>query len=1737
SAVTNAPLSALASSTSVNGVYAYAATSTFPTNSFKATNYYVDVDFQPTPTPGQATHVLANAGPEFASVSWSAPTEGGPVAEYKITPYIGTEAQAATVVKGSPPATSTTITGLKNGTTYTFTVQAVNVNGAGPASPQSNAVTPAPLKAPSEPLAVRATAATGQAQVSWSEPASNGGSPITGYKVTPHAGSNTLTPVEAPAGAGSAIVTGLTDGTTYTFTVTAVNAQGPSQPSASSNTVVPQNTIFDFATPAVLDGGDTNSTEVGVKFSSELAGWITGLRFYKGPGNTGTHVGSLWNSAGELLATATFSNESASGWQHVKFSNRVEIRPFTTYVAGYLAPNGHYSTTPLAFSFVSTSNPPLDALASPISSNGVYSHTESSSFPTTASNATNYWVDVDFEPMPLPGQVTGAAATATAGSATVTWNAPAEGGPVSEYEITPFIGTEPQQPVKVTGEPPATEATVPGLAGGAQYTFVVQALNANGGGIYSAPSNAVEPTGSTAPSTPTGVSAAAANGQVQVSWGEPVSNGGSPITGYRVTPYIGSSPQAAIEVGPEQTSTLVTGLSNGTSYTFTVTASNSVGAGPPSLATAAVTPQETIFELATPAVADSGSGESTEVGVKFHSELAGSVTGIRFYKAAANTGTHVGSLWTSSGGLLASATFSGESASGWQQVNFAKPISIAADTTYVAGYLAPSGHYSENAFEFAGGPFCTPPLCALASPISSNGVYALSATSTFPTTAGNSANYWVDVDFAPLQLPGQVTDVAATAQPEAADVSWSAPSSGGAVAEYLLSASSDGEVKATKTVAGTLTHTTLGGLANNNTYSITVQALNANGSGLASDPYELLLPALKPTAPTEVSASPENGAATVSWHAPNDGGSQITAYTVTPYVGNEAQQATTVVGSPPETTTRISGLTNGTSYTFAVSATNGVGTGTESARSSAVTPATLPGAPTQVQATAANGSASVSWTAPPNGGSAIIRYTVTPHAGAEALPATTVTGSPPATGATVQGLTNGTAYTFTVTATNALGTGPESEASTPVTPQNAAPEAPTAVTATAGNASATVEWKAPANGGSQISSYTITPYIGSTAQTPTTLSGSPPATKATVSGLTNGTAYTFTVKATNAVGSGPESSPSTAVTPATVPSAPTEATATGATRQALVSWTAPTSTGGSAITGYRITPYIGSNPQTATEASSGASSATVKGLTNGTSYTFTVTAVNSVGAGTSSSQSAAVVPQDTIFDFGTPVTASENDPSSVELGVKFTTEVAGTVTGIRFYKASANTGTHIGSLWTSTGTLLASATFTNETASGWQQVNFSSPVAIAANTTYIAAYLAPKGHYSATIGGFTSAVVNTPLSALANSVAPDGVYAYSATSVFPTNAFAASNYFVDVDFEPAPPSPPGQVTGVTASPGPASATVSWSAPASGGAPTEYVVTPYVGSTAQKATVLKGTPPATTTTVSGLENGTTYTFTVQAVNAIGSGTVSGQSNAVTPAPFTAPSAPTGVSASAATSQVLVSWSEPSNNGGSPITAYKITPFIGSTAQAVTEVGAGSTSTTIKGLTNGTSYTFTVTAVNLAGPGAPSAASQAVTPQQTIFDFSTPATIDAGDTKSTELGVKFTSEVAGHVTGIRFYKASTNVGTHVASLWTAGGTLLASATFTGETASGWQQVNFSSPVAISANTTYVAAYLAPKGHYSATSGAFTSAGVTNGPLTALANGVSVNGVYTYSAGSTFPTSSFKATNYWVDVDVGP
>ena len=304
-----------------------------------------------------------------------------------------------------------------------------------------------------------------------------------------------------------------------------------------------------------------------------------------------------------------------------------------------------------------------------------------------------------------------------------------------------------------------------------------------------------------------------------------------------------------------------------------------------------------------------------------------------------------------------------------------------------------------------------------------------------------------------------------------------------------------------------------------------------------------------PSAPINVSAIGGDARATVSWNAPLNH-QPITSYTVhTSLASNGLTVPDVIVSATPgtsvvPTSTTVSGLANGVSYQFEVLATNTLGSSPFSAPSNTVTPQaiTVPGAPTNVVPVAGNALANVAWTAPTNdGGSAITSYTVTAMSGGVAT-GITATVQAPSTGAVVSGLTNGTSYTFTVHATNAIGSGPESLPSAAVTPSaTTVPGAPTGVAAAAGNAQATVSWLAPtSDGGSPITSYTVTTLSSGAQIAPVTVVGN----SAVITGLTNGIGYSFTVHATNAVGNSPESGPSAVVVP-TLPPADLAVTMSG----------------------------------------------------------------------------------------------------------------------------------------------------------------------------------------------------------------------------------------------------------------------------------------------------------------------------------------------------------------------------------------------------------------------------------------------------------------------------------------------------------------------------------------------------------------------------------------------------------------
>ena len=442
------------------------------------------------------------------------------------------------------------------------------------------------------------------------------------------------------------------------------------------------------------------------------------------------------------------------------------------------------------------------------------------------------------------------------------------------------------------------------------------------------------------------------------------------------------------------------------------------------------------------------------------------------------------------------------------------------------------------------------------------------------------------------------------------------------------------------------------------------------------------------------------------------------------------------------------------------------------------------------------------------------------------------------------------------------------------------------------------------------------------------------------------------------------------------------------------------------------------------------------------------------------------------------------DVNSIELGVKFRSDAAGYITGLRFYKGPNNGGAHVGSLWAADGTLLGRATFTDETASGWQQVSFAAPVAIAADTVYVASYLAPQGFYSGDNDYFATAGVDRGvLHALQDGVSGgNGVYVYTASSAFPTQTFSSTNYWVDVvfDTEVAP-----------------------------------VLVPDVVNQTQAAA--EAAIVAATLTVGNVT--TAQSDTVPAGSVISQNPAGGAS--VLPG--------TAV-------DLVVSL------GASPV----LVPDVVGLEQAAAESAITGLGLVVGAVTTAQSDTVPAGSVISQDPiggtqvalGAAVALVVSSGPVQcpcSIWDaLAAPVVAEDPDTRSTEVGVKFRSDAAGYITGLRFYKGPNNGGAHVGSLWAADGTLLGRATFTDETASGWQQVSFAAPVAIAADTVYVASYLAPQGRFAGDSNYFANAGVDRGVLHALQDGVSGgNGVYVYTASSAFPTQSTGSANYWVDV----
>lgn len=1152
-------------------------------------------------------------------------------------------------------------------------------------------------------------------------------------------------------------------------------------------------TLFGSVVPATPDAGDGSNVTLGTKFSSSKSGVIMGVRFYKAAANTGTHTGTLYSSVGDVLATGTFTNETATGWQTLMFDSAVSINANTEYVAAYNAPNGHYA----AQEYGLASKYRAGTLTAPGGLNGVYA--SGNGFPTESYHSTNYWVDVVY----------------------------------SETD---------DRPVTVNNQYPLPDSNS-------------ILTNVSPSGVLSR-------------------EVAAGSVVASVVDGDGVSVQGSvnySATSRKVT----FNPTQALAPGKTYTVTIgADGMAAPASWSFTTVQTPSPeGTCPCSVFT----------DANQPTGGPDTDTVSVTLGMAFHPTTDGVVNGVRFFKNVDNYGARKVALWSSSGSLLAEAVPATESPAGWQQVNFASPVSVTKNTTYIVSYVAPRGRYAYTSGGLGSG-ITRGPLTTE----SNGGRYTYGSGAP---TSTSSANYFVDVVFnrAALDAP-TVTAIAptngATSVPISATVqaTFSTEVTPG-ITNVKVTKHSNGSV-----VPGVVGNESQGSLVTfqpsqslepGTRYDVEVSgATNLAGtpmsgtftssfttSGATSCPCSLLpsgtIPGLVDS--NDASAltlglkfsSTVNGKITGLRYyraAANTGVHKGALWTSG---GEKLAELTFTDGAPGWTTANFGTpvtITAGSTYVASYYAPNGhysadlnyysaqyVNTPLQSVGAGGVytysngfpddsyresnyyvdvlfdTTAEAPPAVSAVTPAANQESVPLDATVTATFDSVITESTlnmvVQTVSDGVAVPGlvTYASSSKRATFTPATALVPNTRYRATVTANSGAGvamaapkvweftttTAFPASVST-ITPLDAAVDVDTTATVTATFSESTradsVSLKLTKGLDEVPGAFTYDTATRVATFTPSAPLASATEYKATATASnTDGVpmsvpkVWTFTTKDTEPVTFGSLAPANDAS--GVAKNSKVSAVASKAIAQASLSLTVRDHTGATVAgtTSYNATTRKATFTPSAALATEALYTATVSAdsaagvpMVLPTSWSFTT--------GPAGACPCSLLPTDDL-----PDQIDSGDAGAVTLGLRFTSDVDGFITGLRYYRAAENQGTHKGTLWTAAGEKLAELTFT-DAEPGWTTASFSAPVAVTANTTYVASYFAPQGHYSATSDAFVVPLANAPL----RTVDTGSVYVYA--DAFPTSSWRFTNYFVDVVFNTAPdmPEPAAAPAGVTA---------------------------------------------------------------------------------------------------------------------------------------------------------------------------------------------------------------------------------------------------------------------------------------------------------------------------------------------------
>lgn len=1131
-------------------------------------------------------------------------------------------------------------------------------------------------------------------------------------------------------------------------------------------------TIWPNTTPANLtNSNDGQSLELGVKFRADVDGWITGVRFYKSTANTGTHTGSLWKTNGTKLATATFSSESASGWQQVTFAAPVAVTAGTTYVASYFSPTGAYSDTVNYFAGSATINAPLRALKNGTSGpNGVYKY-GTSGFPTSSWNASNYWVDVvftDTAPDTTAPTVTGVTPANNTTSVAIDSNVTAtfsEAMDTATISGATFELRDPANaviPAVVTYDAPTRTATLNPNANLAQNTTYTVRVRGDGTDprVKDVAGNALASDytwsfGTVAPPPSLGNSVLV------------VTSGGNQFSKYYteilraegINSFTTADISSITSASLAPYSVVILG-EMALSDAQVTTLSDWVNAGGNLVAMRPDAKLNSLLGLsaASPALSDAYMLVNTS-----GAPGAGITSQTMQYHGTANR-------YTLNGASSVATLYSDATTSTTNPAVSLRSVGTNGGQAAAFAYdLAKSVVYTRQ-----GNPAWAGDERDGSGPIRSDDLF-------FGAKTGDVQPDWVNLDKVAIpQADEQQRLLANTIQYIQQDRTpvakwWYFPK--GQKAVLVMAGDDHGTLNGTENSFNQLIANSPAGcsVANWECYRSTAWVYTAGGltdakavnyhnqgfdigSHVSTGCANWTPQSLEDTFVQELSdfhaAFPDLPAQTgnrthcIPW---SDWATQPKVE-----LNHDIRMDMNYYYWPGSWVQNRPGFMTGSGLPMRFADLDGTMIDVYQQASHLVNEngVSYPqGINTQLDRALG-----------PEGyyGAFGTHYDFSDSFDTQLLNSAKARGVPLVSVQQMldwtDGRNNSTFGTMTWSG-NTLNFSASVDAKTGtmlrgMLPILSAKGSLSGLTLNGNPLSYTVD---------TIKGITYAFFQGATGQyaasyaidtTAPTVSTTVPAANATGVDITKSVTATF----------------SEAVDPATI---------SGTTFQLKDS----ASNTVNAAVSYNSTTKVATLDPTANLSYSSVYTATVKGGPSGVKDI----AGNALAADYSwsfTTVSGPVCPCSIWSNAAAPTLTNLNDGQPIESGVKFQADINGFITGIRFYKGSGDTGTHTGTLWSSTGTQLATASFSGETSSGWQQVTFAAPVAVTAGTTYVASYFSSGGYYSATSNYFTAAVDNPPLHALADGASGgNGLFKYG-PSGFPTSSFGANNYWVDVVFTP-----------------------------------------------------------------------------------------------------------------------------------------------------------------------------------------------------------------------------------------------------------------------------------------------------------------------------------------------------------------